>query len=287
MATATLTKDPDSVLDFSFDYTLWLNGDDISTSTWTVPSGLTEPNASTSDTKNATVWLGSGTEGSSYVLLNRIVTAGGRTEDFSYTVYVIESATGLPPSAVVLLDEFKQHARIVGTQHDAVLQAYLDTAEKYVAEVARVRPTNTTETLELPCFPLNRAARLYMPWGPLSSVTSITYTDAAGSSQTVATSVYGVNTTTQPGFIHLKYNQFWPTSLRQDVALPDVVVITYVAGYGATGADVPATMRQAIKLLALHLFENREATTPDGVNLKVLPIGLQAMLSSDSLKGVR
>jgi uncharacterized phiE125 gp8 family phage protein len=168
-----------------------------------------------------------------------------------------------------------------------VLQAYLDAAEEYVGEVNRVRPTNTTETLELPCFPLNRGERIYLPWNPLSSVTSITYTDAAGASQTVATTVYDVNTTTQPGFIHLKYNQFWPTSLRQDIALPDVVVITYVAGYGTTGAAVPDTVRQAIKLLALHLFENREATTPDGVNLKKLPIGLQDMLSIKSLRGVR
>jgi uncharacterized phiE125 gp8 family phage protein len=34
-----------------------------------------------------------------------------------------------------------------------------------------------------------------------------------------------------------------------------------VAGYGNTASDVPKPLVQAIKMLALHLYENREIAT--------------------------
>ena len=35
----TFTKDPDAVLDYSVDWTLWLAGDQISTSEWILENG--------------------------------------------------------------------------------------------------------------------------------------------------------------------------------------------------------------------------------------------------------
>lgn len=73
-------KDPDEVLDYEIDWTARLAGDTISTSTWTVPSGITK-NSDTSAASTTTIWLSSGTIGTSYSILNRIVTANGRTMD--------------------------------------------------------------------------------------------------------------------------------------------------------------------------------------------------------------
>lgn len=75
-------KDPNAVLDYVLDWTDFLQGDTISTSTWTVPSGITK----TTDSKTATtttVWLSSGTAGQVYTVTNRIVTTGGRQQDQS------------------------------------------------------------------------------------------------------------------------------------------------------------------------------------------------------------
>lgn len=82
MATSTYqaVKDPDAVLDYQFDWTAWLDGDTISSSSWVVPAGLTN-DADVNTTATATVWLSGGTAGSAYDVVNRIVTAGGRTED--------------------------------------------------------------------------------------------------------------------------------------------------------------------------------------------------------------
>ena len=86
---ATFYKDPNAVLDYQIDWETWLDSDTISTSTWTVPTGITK-DSDTNSTTTTTIWLSGGTAGTSYTLLNRVVTAGGRTDDRSITIIVRE-----------------------------------------------------------------------------------------------------------------------------------------------------------------------------------------------------
>ena len=84
-------KDPDSVLDFTHNWSDWLTGvEEISTSEWSVsPSGLTIDSDSETAT-TATVWLSAGNVGEVYVVTNQIVTDGNRTCDRTITVRVEE-----------------------------------------------------------------------------------------------------------------------------------------------------------------------------------------------------
>lgn len=83
-------KDPSAILDYSVDWTGWLaSGDTIVTSSWTVPEGITEDSESQTTT-TATIWLSGGTEGEDYTLVNKIATAGGRTEERTITIKVRE-----------------------------------------------------------------------------------------------------------------------------------------------------------------------------------------------------
>ena len=84
-------KDPDAVKDYRLDLTTWLADDTISSASWTVPSGIVE-DSSTNTTTTATIWLSGGTAGQEYDLVCQVVTTGGRTEDFTVTVPVRESA---------------------------------------------------------------------------------------------------------------------------------------------------------------------------------------------------
>lgn len=83
-------KDPDAVLDYGFDWTDWLTDTEvISTSTWTVPTGITMD--SDSETTTATkVWLSGGTAGTTYTITNKIVTdsSPARTEERSHIIMV-------------------------------------------------------------------------------------------------------------------------------------------------------------------------------------------------------
>jgi hypothetical protein len=81
-------KDPDAVLDYQINWETWLNGDTISTSTWTV-SGVTAGTTS-NDTTTATIWLSAGTAGTIATATNSIVTAGGRTDNRTLELHIEE-----------------------------------------------------------------------------------------------------------------------------------------------------------------------------------------------------
>ena len=85
----TFTKDPDAVLDYSVDWSLWLAGDEIFTSEWLLEEGALIEKATDSNTATkATVWLRGGQSGITYPVTNRIVTVGGRTDDRTISVKV-------------------------------------------------------------------------------------------------------------------------------------------------------------------------------------------------------
>lgn len=88
-------KDPNAVLNYMVDWAdeekgPWLaTGEEISTSTWIVPAGITKTDESDTTT-TATIWLSGGTVGESYLLTNRITTNQGRIDDRSFRIYVRE-----------------------------------------------------------------------------------------------------------------------------------------------------------------------------------------------------
>lgn len=87
--TDSFVKDPSDRLDYQIDWTAWLDGDTISASAWTVPSGLTQYSAANSTTV-ATIWLTGGTAGSEYLVTNQITTAGGRIKQRGLRIIVRE-----------------------------------------------------------------------------------------------------------------------------------------------------------------------------------------------------
>lgn len=95
MTEAIKLKDPDAVLDYSFDWNgdspgPWLaTGETISSYVVTVEAGLTKD--SDSDAAGVvTVWLSGGTAGTSYTVSCKIVTSDSRTEERSITILVEE-----------------------------------------------------------------------------------------------------------------------------------------------------------------------------------------------------
>jgi len=80
-------KDPQAILDYSVDWTDWLETDTISGVAWTVPTGITQT-AVSNTTKIATIWLSGGTAGVSYDITCRITTNGGRTDERSISIMV-------------------------------------------------------------------------------------------------------------------------------------------------------------------------------------------------------
>lgn len=102
MATDIFTKDPDALLDYEIDWATWLNGDQITVSSWAVPAGITSP-TDTNTTTTTTIWLSGGTAGQWYDCVNHITTAAGREDDRTLAIYIRES-TGEALEAAALLE---------------------------------------------------------------------------------------------------------------------------------------------------------------------------------------
>lgn len=82
-------KDPNESIFFGVDWTDYLGTANISTSTWIVPTGITNLTSSLT-TKTASIKLSGGTLGIVYRVTNRITTSAGETVDQSIDIEVIE-----------------------------------------------------------------------------------------------------------------------------------------------------------------------------------------------------
>ena len=86
-------KDPSEIVDYSHDWTADLGTDTISTSTWSLVNAAGVSIASDSKTTVTTrVFLSGGTHGETALLLNTIVTAGGRTLDEAFSLAITDKA---------------------------------------------------------------------------------------------------------------------------------------------------------------------------------------------------
>jgi hypothetical protein len=82
-------KDPGERLDYTIDWQIdgYLEtGETISTSTWTVASGITQFGSATATGTSATIWLEGGTHGQEYLATNQIVTSEGRRAERSIKI---------------------------------------------------------------------------------------------------------------------------------------------------------------------------------------------------------
>lgn len=82
-----MVKTPNEVKDYSIDWTDRLAGDTISTSAFTVPSGITL-DSQTNDTTSSTAWISGGTDGTDYNVTCLVTTAGGRTYEWPIRIQV-------------------------------------------------------------------------------------------------------------------------------------------------------------------------------------------------------
>lgn len=125
-----------------------------------------------------------------------------------------------------------------------------------------------TYTTTMENFPLD-GSPIWLRWPPLVSVTSITYTDIAGDTQTWASSNYVVDTSGEPGKVALADGASYP-SVQTNPGV-DAVTIIYVAGYGATEAAAvtatPAAIKNAVLMEVTELYEHIMATTERPVSM--------------------
>lgn len=155
-----------------------------------------------------------------------------------------------PVYEAISVDELKSHLRITHVEEDPLLYTIARTAREMVEMFTSRRLITQTWDWRLDCFP---SWCLLVPNAPFASVTSISYVDANGDSQTLSASDYEVDIYDSPGRIMPAYGESWPSTREKFNA----VTIRFVCGYG-TPVQVPKSLRQACLILGGHLYENRE-----------------------------
>lgn len=173
----------------------------------------------------------------------------------------------LPATYPVNLDDFKLAARISSDADDADIDRILKAATERVETLADRTFSAAQWRLELSGWPDDRA----IPLGcKIVSVESITYTDTAGATQTLATSEYLVDARSPIGAVYLKEDE-------DDWVSGSDIKITFIL-------EVPETARQAIIMLAGDWYEHR--TDSSEVKLEQVPHGVMDLIRQISAAGV-
>jgi uncharacterized phiE125 gp8 family phage protein len=175
-------------------------------------------------------------------------------------------------AAVVTAAEFKTHARIYHTQDDAYIATLILSATQVIEAETRRALINRSFAYQLEGFPAD--GEIILPRSPLSSVTSVTYTDTAGATQTLSASLYHVYSVNGVGRVVLKSTESWPATVGTG-ALD--VTVNFVAGYGATAASVPVALDHAVLLQATHMYENRTSVNIGNI-VNEIPMTVQRLI---------
>jgi uncharacterized phiE125 gp8 family phage protein len=168
----------------------------------------------------------------------------------NYGVRYSTVQTSAPAAEPVSATEQKAHMGVTISTDDTLIGTQVAAARAYCEQVTGRQFITATWRLSLERFP----DEIMLPYPPFGSLTSITYIDSSGTSQTMSSSEYEQDTDTEPSRIRPAWGYSWP-SIR-NVYRP--VRVTYTAGYGAAGSSVPSGILSAIKAVAGTLYEFRE-----------------------------
>jgi uncharacterized phiE125 gp8 family phage protein len=180
--------------------------------------------------------------------------------------------TVAPLVTPVSLQEAKDHLRVTHDDEDALITSFIDAATDHFDGDGTLGRAMVTQSWAQWVSQSPGPVRLRM--GPFQDLTSIEYFDSENALQTATLANF--ETWRDGDFVLAKPRQgfSWPTAYSR----PDAIKITYQAGFGDEGSDVPQSIRHALLLTVGHFYENREATTD--MKIETLPMAVEALISN-------
>jgi hypothetical protein len=119
---------------------------------------------------------------------------------------------------------------------------------------------------------------IHCPRPPLQAVTSLTYVDWNGNTQTQDPSTYTVDPDTEPGTIEPVWGSYWPPTRW----VPGAVTVTFTAGYGDTAESVSEPLRDSIIRVVRACYDQGSSFDP-----KNLPLGMSDFLEDYKFRDAR
>ena len=176
-----------------------------------------------------------------------------------------------PAAAVLTLEQLRRHCRIdppdSANDADDDLTAALAAAQAHAQHYTGLSIGSQTLELALDEFP---EGGIQLLQGPVASITSVTYVDTAGTTQTLAGSAYSLDDYSTPQWLIQAVDTVWPDTY----ATANAVKVRYVAG----AATIDGAVAQVLRLLVGLYYDNRNAA--DKGTMADLPFGVAALLNT-------
>ncbi len=207
--------------------------------------------------------------------------------------YKMTTAPAVEPVTGTELDTHLKGDGVLVATEEAFLDTLIESAREYIELETRRAMITQTWTLYMNDWPyvkgddwwdgvregsmLEEAGRFVeLPASPLQSVESIKTYDGDNNSTTFAATNYFLDTTSVLGRIILNNGTVWPPVTRN----MNGIEIIFKTGYGDAATDVPSALRQAVRQLAGHWYENREfVKTQSDQNQATTPMHIQAIIN--------
>ncbi len=183
----------------------------------------------------------------------------------------LQSAPSTEPMTTA---QAKAHLRVDLTDDDTYIDSLIAAARAHVENVLGKRLVTQTWNLTLDEFPIGNR-EIMIPYGPVQSISSVVYTNTGGTSTTLSTSDYVLDTASLVARVYPAFTLIWPATREQR----NSVVIRYVTGYGAY-TTIPQNIVHAMKLLIGHWYGNRESVVL-GAPVANLPQAVETLLGAE------
>lgn len=171
-------------------------------------------------------------------------------------------------SEALTLEEVKLHSRVTDSADDDAISRDITAARLFVQKETGRAIMSSTWRRTMDWFP----GCIFLRYPPVSAITSITYYDTAGTSQTLSASDYTSDLRSEKARITPAYGLTWPSTQSRIGA----VTVNYTAGY-ASAALVPTPIKQAMLMLCDHWYNQRAAAATG--NVKQVDFSVDALLA--------
>lgn len=169
----------------------------------------------------------------------------------NYPRWTLEESTA-PGAEPISTAEAKAWLRVDDSDDDTLIDALVVAARRSFEEATNRSIISTVWKLRLDQFP---SGPIWLPRSPVSAVASVSYEDEDGETQTWSDTLYEVDLFDIVTTIRPINGESYPGTKVQIQA----VTVTFTAGYGVAGSDVPDDILTALKLILATFYEHRES----------------------------
>lgn len=179
-----------------------------------------------------------------------------------------------PADEPLTLEEVKLHLRVDHDDEDALIERLLRTARQAAEgdhDLALI-----TQTLKYHLDNWPSSGVILLPRSPVREVSEVKYVDLAGDEQIIGPANYELDIHSRPGRLRPTSSYTWPHVKD----MYNAITITYDAGWGDEGVDVPEEIRQALLLMIGNYYEHRETVIVGTISSEIETVAARNILES-------